>query len=69
MENNYFTTYKFENYDVEGLKLKINFANAEFLEIKTHEEIDTQILFMKNNFFEIFSYEYFTAKYIIPLLA
>ena len=33
MENNYFTTYKFENYDVEGLKLEINFANAEFLEI------------------------------------
>ena len=26
MENNYFTTYKFENYDVEGLKLEINFA-------------------------------------------
>ena len=43
MENNYFTTYKFENYDVEGLKLKINFANAEFLEIKTHEDIDTPI--------------------------
>jgi len=43
MENNYFTTYKFENYDVEGLKLEINFANVEFLEIKTHEEIDTPI--------------------------
>ena len=43
MENNYFTTYKFENYDVEGLKLEINFANAEFLEIKTHEDIDTPI--------------------------
>ena len=43
MENNYFTTYKFENYDVEGLKLEINFANAKFLEIKTHEEIDTPI--------------------------
>ena len=43
MENNYFTTYKFENYDVEGLKLEINFVNDEFLEIKTHEEIDTPI--------------------------
>ena len=29
MENNYFTTYKFENYDVEGLKLEINFVNAD----------------------------------------
>jgi len=43
MENNYFTTYKFENYDVEGLKLEINFANIEFIEIKTHEEINTPI--------------------------
>ena len=50
MENNYFTTYKFENYDVEGLKLKINFANAEFLEIKTHEEIDTPIENIEESF-------------------
>ena len=50
MENNYFTTYKFENYDVEGLKLEINFANAEFLEIKTHEEIDTPIENIEESF-------------------
>ena len=50
MENNYFTTYKFENYDVEGLKLKINFANTEFLEIKTHEEIDTPIENIEESF-------------------
>ena len=50
MENNYFTTYKFENYDVEGLKLKINFANAEFLEIKTHEEIDKPIENIEESF-------------------
>ena len=50
MENNYFTTYKFENYDVEGLKLKINFANAEFLEIKTHEEIDAPIENIEESF-------------------
>ena len=50
MENNYFTTYKFENYDVEGLKLKINFANAEFLEIKTHEEINFPIENMEESF-------------------
>ena len=50
MENNYFTTYKFENYDVEGLKLEINFANAEFLEIKTHEEIDKPIENIEESF-------------------
>ena len=50
MENNYFKTYKFENYDVEGLKLEINFANAEFLEIKTHEEIDTPIENIEESF-------------------
>ena len=50
MENNYFTTYKFENYDVEGLKLEINFANAEFLDIKTHEEIDTPIENIEESF-------------------
>ena len=50
MENNYFTTYKFENYDVEGLKLEIYFANAEFLEIKTHEEIDTPIENIEESF-------------------
>ena len=50
MENNYFTTYKFENYDVEGLKLEINFVNAEFLEIKTHEEIDTPIENIEESF-------------------
>ena len=50
MKNNYFTTYKFENYDVEGLKLEINFANAEFLEIKAHEEIDTPIENIEESF-------------------
>ena len=50
MENNYFTTYKFENYDVEGLKLEINFVNDEFLEIKTHEEIDTPIENIEESF-------------------
>ena len=50
MENNYFTTYKFENYDVEGLKLQINFANAEFLEIKTHEEINSPIEKIEESF-------------------
>ena len=50
MENNNFTTYKFENYDVEGLKLEINFANAEFLEIKPHEEIDTPIENIEESF-------------------
>ncbi len=50
MENNYFTTYKFENYDVEGLKLEINFANTEFLEIKTHEEIDRPIENIEESF-------------------
>ena len=43
MENNFITTYKFENYDVEGLKFEINFANSDFIEIKTHEEINTPI--------------------------
>ena len=50
MVNNYFTTYKFENYDVEGLKLEINFANAEFIEIKTHEEINTPIENIEESF-------------------
>ena len=50
MKNNYFTTYKFENYDVEGLKLEINFVNDEFLEIKTHEEINTPIENIEESF-------------------
>jgi len=50
MENNNFTTYKFKNYDVEGLMVEINFANAEFLEIKTHEEIDTPIENIEESF-------------------
>ena len=43
MKNNNFTAYQFENYDVEGLKLKINFSNTDFIEIKTHEEINSPI--------------------------
>ena len=43
MENNNFTTYQFENYDVEGLKLEINFSNTDFIKIKTHEEIYSPI--------------------------
>ena len=48
MENNNFTVYQFENYDVEGLKLEINFSNTDFIEIKTHEEINSQLKTWKN---------------------
>ena len=50
MENNNFTAYQFENYDVEGLKLEINFSNTDFIEIKTHEEINTPIENIEESF-------------------
>ena len=50
MENNNFTAYQFENYDVEGLKLEINFLNADFIEIKTHEEINSPIENIEESF-------------------
>jgi len=50
MENNNFTVYQFENYDVEGLKLEINFSNNDFIEIKTHEEINSPIENMEESF-------------------
>ena len=50
MENNNFTVYQFENYDVEGLKLEINFSNTDFIEIKTHEEINVPIENMEESF-------------------
>ena len=50
MENNNFTAYQFENYDVEGLKLEINFSNTDFIEIKTHEEINTPIENIEDSF-------------------
>ena len=50
MENNNFTVYQFENYDVEGLKLEINFSNTDFIEIKTHEEINFPIEKMEESF-------------------
>ena len=50
MENNNFTVYQFENYDVEGLKLEINFSNTDFIEIKTHEEINFPIENMEESF-------------------
>ena len=50
MENNNFTAYQFENYDVEGLKLEINFSNTDFIEIKTHEEINSPIENMEESF-------------------
>ena len=50
MENNNFTVYQFENYDVEGLKLEINFSNTDFIEIKTHEEINSPIEKMEESF-------------------
>ena len=43
MENNNFTEYNFENYDVKGLKIHINFSKNDFIEIKTHEEINRPI--------------------------
>ena len=50
MKNNNFTDYQFENYDVEGLKLKINFSNTDFIEIKTHEEINSPIENIEESF-------------------
>ena len=50
MENNNFTFYQFENYDVEGLKLEINFSNTDFIEIMTHEEINSPIENMEESF-------------------
>ena len=50
MENNNFTVYQFENYDVEGLKLEINFSNTDFIEIMTHEEINSPIENMEESF-------------------
>ena len=50
MENKNFTAYQFENYDVEGLKLEINFSNNDFIEIKTHEEINSPIENMEESF-------------------
>ena len=50
MENNNFTVYQFENYNVEGLKLEINFSNTDFIEIITHEEINSPIENMEESF-------------------
>ena len=50
MESNIFTAYQFENYDVKGLKLEINFSNTDFLEIKTHEEINSPIEKIEESF-------------------
>ena len=50
MKNNNFTAYQFENYDVKGLKLKINFSNTDFIEIKTHEEINSPIENIEESF-------------------
>ena len=50
MESNNFTAYQFENYDVKGLKLEINFSNTDFLEIKTHEEINSPIEKIEESF-------------------
>ena len=50
MENNNFTVYQFENYDVEGLKLEINFSNTDYIEIETHEEINFPIENMEESF-------------------
>ena len=50
MENNNFTTYQFENYDVKGLKLEINFSTTDFIDIKTHEEINSPIENIQGSF-------------------
>ena len=50
MENNNFTAYQFENYDVKGLKLEINFSTADFIDIKTHEEINSPIENIEGSF-------------------
>jgi hypothetical protein len=43
MENSNFKEYKFENYDVRGLKLEINFSKSDSIKIKAHEEINIPI--------------------------
>ena len=43
MVDSNFTNYQFENYDVEGLKLKINFLEHDSIKIKTHEKINIPI--------------------------
>ena len=43
MENNNFIEYKFENYDVKGLKLEINFSKNDSIKIRAHEEINIPI--------------------------
>ena len=43
MVDSNFTNYQFENYDVEGLKLKINFLKHDSIKIKTHEKINIPI--------------------------
>ena len=50
MENNNFTAYQFENYDVKGLKLEINFSITDFIDIKTHEEINSPIENIEESF-------------------
>ncbi len=40
MVDSNFTNYQFENYDVEGLKLKINFLKHDSIKTKTHEKIN-----------------------------
>ena len=51
MVDSNFTNYQFENYDVEGLKLKINFLKHDSIKIKTHERINIPI---ENNVKESF---------------
>ena len=51
MVDSNFTNYQFENYDVEGLKFKINFLQHDSIKIKTHEKINIPI---ENNVKESF---------------
>ena len=51
MVDSNFTNYQFEDYDVEGLKLKINFLEHDSIKIKTHEKINIPI---ENNVKESF---------------
>ena len=51
MVDSNFTNYQFENYDVEGLKFKINFLEHDSIKIKTHEKINIPI---ENNVKESF---------------
>ena len=50
MKNKNLKTYQFEKYDVEGIKLKINVSNTDFIEIKTHEEINSPIENIEESF-------------------